>query len=80
MNNIIWHQHKVTKADRTHKYGQKPFVIWLTDLPGSGKSTLASAVESYLFEQGCRCYLLDGDPDVPLSTDSQETLKGWARS
>lgn len=61
MNNIIWHQHKVTKADRAHKYGQKPFVIWLTGLSGSGKSSLASAVESYLFEKGYRCYLLDGD-------------------
>jgi adenylyl-sulfate kinase len=41
--------------------GQKPLVIWLTGLSGSGKSTVANAVESRLFQQGHRTYLLDGD-------------------
>jgi adenylylsulfate kinase len=40
---------------------QRPFVIWLTGLSGSGKSTLAGQIEAYLFDQGYRCYLLDGD-------------------
>jgi adenylylsulfate kinase len=36
-------------------------VIWFSGLPGSGKTTLALALESELFKQGVRCYILDGD-------------------
>lgn len=61
MKNIVWHNSHVSKADRASLNGQKPFVIWLTGLSGSGKSTLANALDSYLFSQGFRSYLLDGD-------------------
>lgn len=61
MNDITWHHHPVTKAERARLNKQKPFVIWLTGLSGAGKSTLAGALESYLHQNGNRCYLLDGD-------------------
>ncbi|MBI3901606.1 MAG: adenylyl-sulfate kinase [Nitrosomonadales bacterium] len=61
MNNAIWHTHRVNKSDRARQNGQRPFALWLTGLSGSGKSTLAGAIEDILYEQGCRCYLLDGD-------------------
>lgn len=49
------------KVARARSMGQKPAVIWFTGLSGSGKSTVANAVESKLFDQGHRTYLLDGD-------------------
>ena len=61
MSNVVWHHHLVNKSDRARLNGQRPFVIWFTGLSGSGKSTLAGALENILFEQGYRCYLLDGD-------------------
>lgn len=61
MHNIVWHNHRVSKADRARVNRQRPFVIWFTGLSGSGKSTLAGHLEARLFERGYRCYLLDGD-------------------
>lgn len=61
MNNTVWHHHRISKANRAKVNRQRPFVIWFTGLSGSGKSTLASQLEERLFEQGYRCYLLDGD-------------------
>lgn len=59
--NIIPHEHKITKADRIAAYEFQPKLIWLTGLSGSGKSTLASALEVELFNRGARTYILDGD-------------------
>lgn len=61
MKNTVWHHHRISKADRANMNRQRPFVIWFTGLSGSGKSTLAGQLEERLFEQGYRCYLLDGD-------------------
>ncbi len=58
---ITWHHGDVTRADRERLNGHKAVVVWFTGLSGSGKSTLALAVESKLFERGCRSYVLDGD-------------------
>ncbi|WGZ96034.1 MAG: adenylyl-sulfate kinase [Candidatus Thiothrix putei] len=60
-NNLTWHSHRLSKAERIRMNGQKPFVLWLTGLSGSGKSTLADALECRLYEMGFRTYLLDGD-------------------
>jgi adenylylsulfate kinase len=60
-NNIVWHNHKITKADRGQKTAQKPCVLWFTGLSGSGKSTVANALEEVLFHNGNFTYLLDGD-------------------
>jgi len=59
--NIIWHAHPVTKADRAEHKQQQSCILWFTGLSGSGKSTIASAVEQKLFALGYHTYLLDGD-------------------
>lgn len=40
---------------------QEPRLVWLSGLSGSGKSTLALRLEHYLFHQGYKIFLLDGD-------------------
>lgn len=59
--NIVWHQHHVSREDRSNLKGQNPCVLWFTGLSGSGKSTIANAVESKLLELKKHTYLLDGD-------------------
>ena len=59
--NIVWHDHKVTKAERSAIKNQQPCVLWFTGLSGSGKSTIANAVELKLNELNKHTYLLDGD-------------------
>lgn len=59
--NIVWHEHAVTKADRAAQKNQKPCILWFTGLSGSGKSTIAGALEQLLFARGNHVYLLDGD-------------------
>ena len=59
--NIVWHDHHVTKAERSNIKSQKPCIIWFTGLSGSGKSTVANAIESKLLELKKHTYLLDGD-------------------
>lgn len=59
--NLVWHAHKVSRAERATQKQQKPAIIWLTGLSGSGKSTLANALEGELFRTGHHSYLLDGD-------------------
>jgi len=60
-DNVVWHDHHVSKEERIKRLGQKPCILWFTGLSGSGKSTIANAVESRLFEMGRVTYLLDGD-------------------
>lgn len=59
--NVVWHQHEITKEMRAEQKKQTPCLIWFTGLSGSGKSTLAGALEQTLFEKGYHSYLLDGD-------------------
>ncbi|HCH01338.1 MAG TPA: adenylyl-sulfate kinase [Vibrio sp.] len=59
--NVIWHQHQVTKQMRSELKKQKPVVLWFTGLSGAGKSTVAGALESQLASLGYHTYLLDGD-------------------
>lgn len=60
-NNIVWHQHAVTRQLRESNNGHKGAVLWFTGLSGSGKSTLAGAIEHQLASMGNKTYLLDGD-------------------
>ncbi len=60
-NNILWHNHHVTKKDRSFIKQQRPCILWFTGLSGSGKSTIANALENKLYEMGKHTYLLDGD-------------------
>jgi len=59
--NIVWHNHHVTKKERAILKEQKPCILWFTGLSGSGKSTIANAVEAKLQDLKKHTYLLDGD-------------------
>ena len=59
--NTVWHQHQVTKDERSQQKQQKPCLLWFTGLSGSGKSTIANAVDAKLVARGQHTYLLDGD-------------------
>ncbi len=60
-NNIVHHNHEVTKKQRASIKNQKPCILWFTGLSGSGKSTIANAVEVELNRLNKHTYLLDGD-------------------
>ncbi len=59
--NVVWHPHPVTVAQREKLHGHRGVVLWFTGLSGSGKSTVAGALEEALHQQGVSTYLLDGD-------------------
>ena len=59
--NVVWHPHAVTRADREARNGHRGAVLWFTGLSGSGKSTVAGALEQALHGLGVSTYLLDGD-------------------
>lgn len=59
--NVVWHPHVVTRAEREAANGHQGVVLWFTGLSGSGKSTVAGALEQALHQLGVRTYLLDGD-------------------
>jgi len=59
--NVVWHPHAVTRADREKQQGHLGAVLWFTGLSGSGKSTVAGALEQALHALGVSTYLLDGD-------------------
>lgn len=58
---IVWHDHCVSKLERSSLKDQKSCILWFTGLSASGKSTIANAVESKLLELNKHTYLLDGD-------------------
>lgn len=59
--NIIHHEHQVSKTQRAEIKGQKPCILWFTGLSGSGKSSIANEVELVLNKHSHHTYLLDGD-------------------
>ena len=60
-DNIVVHEHHVSKNERAALKRQRPCVLWFTGLSGSGKSTIANAVETELNKLQKHTYLLDGD-------------------
>ena len=60
-NHVVWHDGYVTREDRNRLNRHKSGLLWFTGLSASGKSTIAHKVEKYLFEQGVRAYVFDGD-------------------
>lgn len=60
-DNIVWHEHKISKEKRAEQKSQRPAVLWFTGLSGAGKSSVANALELALFQRGHHSYLLDGD-------------------
>jgi len=59
--NIVWHQASVVRSRRSEQLGHRSAVVWFTGLPSSGKSTIAHALEEWLYQMGCRTFVLDGD-------------------
>jgi adenylylsulfate kinase len=79
MGNVVWHDHRVSKAERRRLNNHNSCVLWFTGLPSSGKSTIAGEVEHYLHTRGMRTYLLDGDnvrhslnSDLGFSSEDRE--------
>ena len=60
-DNVVWHDHPVTREAREQQHGHQGAVLWFTGLSGSGKSTVAGALEQALHQLGVSTYLLDGD-------------------
>ncbi|MGM0767015.1 MAG: adenylyl-sulfate kinase [Pseudomonadota bacterium] len=60
-DHIVWHDHKITRAERSVNKNQKPCLLWFTGLSGSGKSTIANALDVALHNRGYHTFLLDGD-------------------
>lgn len=60
-SNLFWHPSSISREHRESLNGHKGATVWLTGLSAAGKSTLAVAMESILFQQGYRTYILDGD-------------------
>lgn len=58
---IVWHEHKVSRAERSAAKHQRPCLLWFTGLSGAGKSTIANALDVALHNRGCHTFLLDGD-------------------
>lgn len=81
--NITWQTSSLSRQDRERFNGHPSRTVWFTGLSGAGKSSIAFALESYLSEQGVRCYVLDGDNvrhglnrDLGFtSSDRQENLR-----
>ena len=59
--NVTWHEHKVTKDERSKLNGHKGAVLWFTGLSACGKSTIANAVDHKLSLAGKHSVVLDGD-------------------
>jgi adenylylsulfate kinase len=61
MNYLFPFNSRISYEQRKTMMMQEPRLIWLTGLSGSGKSTLALRLEHYLFHNGFKVFLLDGD-------------------
>lgn len=61
MEDIVWHDHTVTRQQREERLGQRGRVIWFTGLSGCGKSTIANELDRQLQQLGRATMLLDGD-------------------
>jgi len=47
-DNVVWHSHAVTQAQREALHQHRGAVLWFTGLSGSGKSTVAGELEAVL--------------------------------
>jgi adenylylsulfate kinase len=72
---VVWHEQRVTRADREALQRQRGCVVWFTGLSGCGKSTIANEVDHQLHQLGAHTYLLDGDNVRHGLNASPEMLK-----
>jgi adenylylsulfate kinase len=59
--NIVWHEHAVSRSARETQLGQRGMVVWFTGLSGCGKSTIAGELDQQLIQAGRATTILDGD-------------------
>ncbi|MEY3818433.1 MAG: bifunctional enzyme CysN/CysC, partial [Actinomycetota bacterium] len=59
MNQPVWHEPGVTRAQRWNKHGLAGATVWLTGLSGSGKSTIANELARELLNTSRLAYILD---------------------
>ncbi len=59
--NLFLQSSKVSRQQRESLNGNRSFTIWLTGLSASGKSTIAAELDKWLFNNGLRSYVIDGD-------------------
>ena len=59
--NLFKHTGKINRRKRELLNQQRAYTIWLTGLSGSGKSTISNEIEEWIFTNGGRVYVLDGD-------------------
>jgi len=72
---VVWHEHRISRADRERLNGHPGYVLWFTGLSGCGKSTIANLVDQRLHELGAHSFLLDGDNVRHGLNASPELLK-----
>ena len=60
-DNVTWHDHAVTSAQRSLLKRHHGALVWFTGLSGAGKSSIANAVDFKLNQRAIHTYLLDGD-------------------
>ena len=51
----------VSPEDRIESYAQAPMTYWITGLHASGKNEIGYRLEKYLFDQGKKVVVLDGN-------------------
>jgi adenylylsulfate kinase len=59
--NVTWHEHRVSRVERSELNGHKGAVLWFTGLSGCGKSTIANTVDHLLHQDKIHTFVLDGD-------------------
>ena len=69
MNQPVWHEPGVTRAQRWNRHGLVGATVWLTGLSGSGKSTIATELARELLNTSRLAYILDAD-NVRLGLNS----------
>jgi len=61
MNQPVWHEPGVTRAQRWNRHGLVGATVWLTGFSGSGKSTIANGLARELLNTSRLSYILDAD-------------------
>lgn len=76
---------RVSRNERSLRFGQQAVTVLFSGLSGAGKSTLAYAVERKLFDTGRAVYVLDGqnlrhDINKGLPLDRAGRSENWRRA
>lgn len=58
---VRWHEHAVSREERSRRHGHKSCVVWFTGLSAAGKSTVANLLDHRLHQMRVHSFVLDGD-------------------